>query len=121
MNKELLIDAHGRLRLTINDFLGKNITVLGLKGYGKSNTAAVLAEEFLEAGVPVCIIDIKGEYWGLKEKYKIFVVGRTVNVEPEAIDARISAQSARQAAINSYTKAVSVILDVSGITLAERE
>lgn len=121
MNKDLRIDAHGRLRLTINDFLGKNVNVLGLKGYGKSNTAAVLAEEFLEAGVPVCIIDIKGEYWGLKEKHKIFVVGRTVNVEPEAIDARISASSARRAAINSYTKAVSVILDVSGFTLAERE
>lgn len=118
---ELMIDAHGRLRLTVEDFLGKNVAVLGLKGYGKSNTAAVLAEEFLAAGLPVCIIDIKGEYWGLKDKYNLFVIGRTVNVEPEAIDARISAPKARQAAINSYTKAVSVILDVSGFSLIERE
>lgn len=121
MNQKLLIDAHNRLHLTIDDFLGKNVAVLGLKGYGKSNTAAVLAEEFLAAGLPICIIDIKGEYWGLKEKYNIFVIGRTVNREPEAIDARVSAQSARKAAINSYTKAVSVILDVSGFALEERE
>ncbi len=121
MSQELLIDAHGRLRLTVDDFLSKNVAVLGMKGYGKSNTAAVLAEEFLRVGLPICIIDIKGEYWGLKEKHNIYVLGQTRNKESEAIDARITAQSARKAAINSYTKAVSVILDVSGFSIQDRE
>jgi DNA helicase HerA-like ATPase len=122
MSDRLLdIDTLGRLRLTANDFIGKNAAVLGLKGYGKSNTAAVLAEEFLKVGLPICIVDIKGEYWGLKERHNLYVIGQTVNPDPRAIDARITARSARAAATNSYTKAVSVILDVSGFSIEDRE
>lgn len=122
MSEFLDIDKLGRLRLTANDFISKNALVVGLKGKGKSNTAAVLAEEFLKVGLPICIIDIKGEYWGLKEGHpNLYVIGQTVNPDPRAIDAKITARSARAAATNSYLKAVSVILDVSGFSIEDRE
>lgn len=110
----LHIDSAGLIHLTADDALGKSIGVLGIKGYGKSNTAAVLAEEMLRLGIPVCIVDPSGEYWGLKEKFNIFVIGQTLNKEPEAIDAKITVASAAKAAERSYRKGQSVILDVSG-------
>ncbi len=114
MSDVLIVDTAGLLKLTVDDMLGKSIAVLGIKGYGKSNTAAVLAEEMLQAGVPICIVDPSGEYWGLKERYSIFVLGQTLNKELEAIDARIGPTKARVAAERSYRQGVSVILDVSG-------
>jgi len=90
------------------------IAVLGIRGTGKSNTAAVIAEELLERQVPTCIIDTAGEYWGLKEKYEILVVGRgkEVDVEIEGSDAGFIAEFSLQ-------KNIPVILDLSDFTLRE--
>lgn len=88
--------------------LGESIAVLGIKGSGKSNTAAVLAEEMLAAGVPICIVDIAGEYWGLKEKYQILVAGKSAN-----IDIPVTPAQAAGLAEFSMSHNLSVILDVS--------
>ncbi|MBP8055157.1 MAG: DUF87 domain-containing protein [Chloroflexi bacterium] len=118
----LHIDSAGLISMTADDALGKSIAVLGIKGYGKSNTAAVLAEEMLRIGVPICVVDPAGEYWGLKERHSIYVLGQTLNKEPEAIDAKITVASAAKAAERSYRKGQSVILDVSGFRAqSERE
>ncbi len=112
------IDVNNLLGLKAEHFLGQSVAVLGIKGSGKSNTAAVIAEELLEAGVPFCIIDIAGEYFGLKEKYKIFSVGLSVNSD---LDAKLSPSSAAKCAERSYTRSVPVILDVSGFNMETRE
>ncbi|MEM3863452.1 MAG: DUF87 domain-containing protein [Metallosphaera sp.] len=56
----------GSLTLDSNDVVRKCVSILGIRGSGKSNTAKIFAEELINAGVPVIIIDPDGEYKGLK-------------------------------------------------------
>lgn len=94
---------------TINDLLCKFVVCLGVRGSGKSNTASVLCEEFLESKVSLSIIDIEGEYWGIKENYDILIVGGAhADVELHPEHARILAKTVLE-------KGVSVILDLSDI------
>lgn len=99
----------GELYLDLDDAVGKFIAVLGIRGSGKTNTAAVILEELLNYNLPLTIVDIDGEYWGLKEKYEILVVGKSENVDIE-----IGIQHAEKIAEISLTKNVPIILDVSG-------
>lgn len=95
--------------------LGESIAVLGIKGSGKSNTAAVLAEEMLSCGVPICIVDIAGEYWGLKQQYQILVAGKSANVD-------IPVQPAQASVLAEFSlrNNQSVILDVSDFRSEDR-
>lgn len=49
--------------------------VIGTSGSGKSYTVGVICEELCKNRVPFVIIDIEGEYSGLKEKYEAIWVG----------------------------------------------
>jgi len=49
--------------------------VTGKSGSGKSNTASVIAEKLLDSGFGMLIVDIDGEYYGLKEEYEILHAG----------------------------------------------
>jgi len=49
--------------------------VIGSSGSGKSYTVGVICEELCKAKVPFVIIDIEGEYSGLKEKFPVIWVG----------------------------------------------
>ena len=40
--------------------------ILGMSGAGKSNIAAVMAEQMYAADLPWCVIDPKGDWWGLR-------------------------------------------------------
>lgn len=102
------------LDLDLNDTVGKFIAVLGIRGSGKTNTAAVILEELLNYNFPLTIVDIDGEYWGLKEKYEILVVGKSENVDIE-----IGIQHAEKIAEISLAKNVPIILDVSGYAYDE--
>jgi len=46
--------------------LAQHLAVLGKTGSGKSSVLRLLVERLLDAGKPVCIIDPKGDWWGLK-------------------------------------------------------
>jgi hypothetical protein len=50
-------------------------SILATRGAGKSWLAAVEAEALIEAGYPVAILDVVGEYWSLKAKYPVIVFG----------------------------------------------
>lgn len=97
------------LQLGLDEIIGKFIAILGIRGSGKTNTAAVILEELLEYNFPLTIVDVDGEYWGLKEEYEILVVGKSENVDVE-----IDVEHAEQIADISLSKNVPVILDVSG-------
>jgi len=97
------------VKLQVNDVVGKCIGILGIRGSGKSNTSAVLCEELLKHKVPIAIADIDGEYWGLKEKYEILVVGKSDNVDIE-----VDPDVADKVAEVSIERGVPVILDLSG-------
>ena len=95
--------------LPLEELLGESIAVIGLKGSGKSNTAARIVEQLLTSGVPLVIADIAGEYWGLKEKFPLVVAGHSANTDIEIT----KPEQAGELAVWSIRERVSVILDVS--------
>lgn len=55
--------------------------VIGSSGSGKSYSVGVICEELCKAKVPFVIIDIEGEYSGLKEKYEAIWIGEEENCD----------------------------------------
>ncbi|MEM0023792.1 MAG: ATP-binding protein [Thermofilaceae archaeon] len=51
--------------------LKHHVAVLGATGSGKSYTCGVLAEEVLELGLPLVVLDPHGEYATLSERYRV--------------------------------------------------
>lgn len=114
----LHIDGYGLVQLSPEDLIGQSVAVLGVKGYGKSNTAAVLMEELLEAGVPVAVVDIAGEYHTLKDRYEgLTVVGRSITCE---VDLQLTYDNVRQVAETAYINGQSVVIDLSGVPSVDR-
>ena len=113
MGKPLSISSD--LNLNLEDLIGQCIAILGIRGSGKSNTAGVIFEELLQNNYPLSIVDIEGEYFGLKEKYEVLVVGKGEGVEIE-IDAHCADEIARV----SMEQNVPVVLDLSGFLSEER-
>lgn len=103
------------LALDLGQIVGQCVAILGIRGSGKSNTAGVLFEELLKHHYPLSIVNIDGEYFGLKEKYEILVVGSGEGVEIE-VDVGCAAEIARV----SMEKNVPVVLDLSDFLAAER-
>ncbi|MEM2778309.1 MAG: DUF87 domain-containing protein [Candidatus Jordarchaeales archaeon] len=54
---------------------GLRICIFGGPGSGKSYTAALLAEQFLAQGGTVVVFQPRAEYWVLKERFDVLVVG----------------------------------------------
>ncbi len=110
----LSIDSLNGFELQTQTLVGRSIAVLGITGSGKTNTAAVLIEELLSNDLPLTIVDIEGEYWGLKERYEILVAGRSDHAELE-----IGPENAGKLAEISIKRSISVILDLSDFTQEE--
>ncbi|SFL21788.1 AAA-like domain-containing protein [Halogranum rubrum] len=83
--------------------------ITGKSGAGKSNSASVIAEELLEQGFPLLIVDVDGEYYGLKEQYEMLHVGAD-----EECDLQVSEEHAAKIAELALDENVPIILDVSG-------
>jgi hypothetical protein len=103
------------LSLETQAFVGRSVALLGITGSGKTNTAAVLIEELLTQGLPMTIVDIEGEYWGLKQSYDLLIAGRSEHAELE-----IGPDNAAQLAKISVQRGISVILDLSDYTQDEQ-
>ncbi|MBZ6495488.1 helicase HerA domain-containing protein [Natrinema longum] len=97
------------LKLPVIEILTGRGFATGKSGSGKSNTASVVAEELLEAGYPLLIVDTDGEYYGLKEEYEMLHAGAD-----EECDIQIGPEHAEQMATLALEENVPVILDVSG-------
>jgi len=82
--------------------------VTGKSGSGKSNTASVVAEKLLDNGFGLLIVDIDGEYYGLKEEYEILHAGAD-----EECDIQVTADHAEKLAGLALEQNVPIILDVS--------
>lgn len=48
------------------DIGSQAISIVGIRGSGKTNTGGVIAEELLKIGNPLCIIDPTDAWWGLR-------------------------------------------------------
>lgn len=104
----------GNIEIDLNDILGESIAILGIKGSGKTNTSAVLAEEILPH-VPMTIIDPEGEYYGLKERYPLLIAGSGKQAELQ-----VGVANAAALADFAYRNRLSIILDLSNFRKAER-
>lgn len=112
----LSIDSSHSFELQTQTLIGRSVAVLGITGSGKTNTAAVLIEELLANGLPLTIVDIEGEYWGLKERFEILVAGRS-----EHSELTIGVENASKLAEISIKRGISVILDLSDFTQDEAQ
>lgn len=63
MNKQLRISKD--LNLPIDAVTG-TFCIVGIRGSGKSTTAAVMAEEMLKAKQQIVVLDPKDDWWGLR-------------------------------------------------------
>jgi prefoldin subunit 5 len=95
--------------LPVEEILTGRAFITGKSGAGKSNTGSVIAEELLERGHPLLIVDVDGEYWGLKEAYEVLHVGAT-----EECDLQVGPEHAGKLADLALGQHVPIILDVSG-------
>lgn len=105
----LALDEPGEITLPVVDVLTGRAFLTGKSGAGKSNSASVLAEELLDRGHPILIVDTDGEYWGLKEDYEILHVGAD-----EECDLRVGPEHAQRLAELALDDHIPIILDVSG-------
>jgi len=104
------------IELPLREAIGQCVAILGIRGSGKSNTAGVIFEELLAARYPLSIIDTDGEYFGLKEKYEVLVVG-----EGENVDIELNPESAAGVAEVSLREGLPVVVDVSGMLSEDRD
>ncbi|MCX7750478.1 MAG: DUF87 domain-containing protein [Candidatus Bipolaricaulota bacterium] len=104
------------LVVPVDHVVGQCVAVLGIRGSGKSNTAGVLFEELLAAHYPLSIVDIDGEYFGLKERHEVLVLGGG-----DHADVELTPVTAAEVAELSLREGVPVVLDVSDLVGAERE
>jgi len=100
---------HGEaVSLPVVEILTGRGFVTGKSGSGKSNSASVVAEKLLDNGFGLLIVDVDGEYYGLKEEYEILHAGAD-----EECDVQITADHAQKVATLALEKNVPIILDVS--------
>jgi len=108
------LDDAGDVTLPVVEVLTGRAFLTGKSGAGKSNSASVIAEELLDRGFPLLIVDTDGEYWGLKEQYEILHVGAD-----EECDLQVGAEHAGKLAELALEDNVPIILDVSGFLDAD--
>jgi hypothetical protein len=101
-------DAGSPVELPVVDVLTGRSFVTGKSGSGKSNSASVICEKLLDQGYGILIVDIDGEYYGLKEEYEILHVGAD-----EECDLRVNVEHAEKIAELALEQNVPIILDVS--------
>ncbi|QGA82772.1 helicase HerA domain-containing protein [Halomicrobium sp. LC1Hm] len=102
-------DEPGRsVDLPVVELLTGRGFVTGKSGSGKSNTASVIAEKLLDNGFGLLIVDIDGEYYGLKEEYEILHVGGD-----EECDIQVTVEHAEKIASLALEQNVPIILDIS--------
>jgi len=101
-------DAGTPVELPVVDVLTGRSFVTGKSGSGKSNSASVICEKLLDQGYGILIVDIDGEYYGLKEEYEILHVGAD-----EECDLRVNVEHAEKIAELALEQNVPIILDVS--------
>lgn len=101
--------------------LDQHTLILGKTRSGKSSTMRVMVEDLLDRKKPVCIIDPKGDWWGIKSSangkkagYDVVIFGGT------HADVKINAQSGKVVAELVATGNRPALIDLGGWMVAER-
>ncbi|WP_210408986.1 ATP-binding protein [Halorhabdus rudnickae] len=102
------VETGEEIELPVAEVLTGRAFATGKSGSGKSNSANVIAEELLERGFPLLIIDTDGEYWSLKEEYEILHAGAD-----QECDIQVSPEHGEKLASLALEQNVPIILDLS--------
>lgn len=71
-----IIELSNQLKLSVSErLISRGLAIFGMRGSGKSYTCGVIAEELARIGQPFIVIDIMGEYYTLREKFPVLIVG----------------------------------------------
>jgi len=97
---------------------GANTVIMADPRKGKSYTAAKACEELGRLGLPFVIIDPEGEYYSLREKYVVLVVG--VQKE-ENCDVNVGVEHAELLVGQFLDNRIPMILDLSSPDLEEED
>ena len=97
---------------------GNNTVIMADPRKGKSYTAAKICEELCRNGVPFVIIDPESEYYSLREKFIVFVVG--VGKE-ENCDVSVGSEHAEALARQFLESRIPLIIDLSAADVEEEE
>ncbi|MFW6153284.1 MAG: ATP-binding protein, partial [Halobacteriota archaeon] len=106
---ETIVVTEEPIELPVAELLTGRGFITGKSGSGKSNTASVIAEELLEVGLPMLIVDTDGEYFGLQERYEILHTA-----VDDGADMLVDADDAERLAGLALDGNVPIILDLSG-------
>ena len=102
-------EQDAEISLPVVELLTGRGFITGKSGSGKSNTASVVAEKLLDSALGLLIVDVDGEYYGLKEEYEILHAGAD-----DECDIVVSPEHAEKLATLALEQNVPIILDVSG-------
>jgi DNA helicase HerA-like ATPase len=97
------------VEVPVEEILTGRAFVTGKSGSGKSNTTNVIAEEILERGLSLLIVDTMGEYYSLKEEYEVLHAGADAEC-----DLQVQPEHGEKLAELALEDNVPIVLDVSG-------
>jgi uncharacterized protein len=95
------------------DAVTETFLIFGKRGSGKTTAASVLTEELLAAGLPVCVIDPMGAWWGLRSSADGLGPGLPVMIiGGEHADFPLSPESGETVADLVVSERLPVVLDM---------
>jgi len=119
VSEEGIISIAENFRLHVQKHLiDRGISILGMRGSGKSYTVGVICEELLSIGQPIIVIDLMGEYYTLRERYPILIAALG---SPEYADIKgVTPEVAPQLAEFVVSNGLSIVLDLKYGMMVDR-
>ena len=99
----------------------QTIGILGKRGSGKTNAGRVVAEEMFQAGIPFCVVDPVGSWWGLRSSRKGTGPGLAVPIfGGDKGDVPLERESGHLLADLIADQRLSCVLDISGFSEGDK-
>lgn len=102
------------------DAVTETFAILAKRGSGKTYTAKVIVEEMLAAGLPVCVLDPLGVWWGLRSSEDGTAAGEPVVIfGGDHADVPLEHTAGELIADLVVDDRVAAVLDLSGMSKAQ--
>jgi hypothetical protein len=103
------------------DVVTETLLIIAKRGSGKTHTASVLVEEMVAAGLPVCVLDPIGVWWGLRSDAAGTGPGLPVTIlGGEHADLPLPSGSGALVADLIIDERIPVVIDLSGLSKTQQ-